>query len=254
MIEFMTTLAAHTAADARGVCPTPVARPCMIHRWDHITFLHWRYDAADVQRLLPPGLEVAVLDGSAWVGLVPFVMQIRPPGVPPVPWISNFAETNVRTYVTAPDGSTGVWFLSLDAARLAAVVTARVTYRLPYFWSRMRVTNEGSRWRYESRRRWPEPRPARSSVGVTVGEPYGRHDLSDLEHWLTARWSLYTRYPNSLWRGGADHPPWQLHRAHVDHLDDQLVTAAGLPAPVGAPLVHHSAGTEVRIGVPRRLA
>ena len=30
----------------------------------------------------------------------------------------------------------GIWFFSLDAARLGAVVTARATYRIPYFWSR----------------------------------------------------------------------------------------------------------------------
>src|SRR6478672_7239392 len=75
---------------------------------------------------------VETFDGSAWVGLVPFEMQVRPPRVAPVPWLSNFPETNVRTYVRAPDGTTGVWFLSLDAARASAVVTARTTYRLPY--------------------------------------------------------------------------------------------------------------------------
>jgi uncharacterized protein YqjF (DUF2071 family) len=44
-----------------------------------------------------------------------------------------------------------------------------------------------------------------------------------------------------------------LHRAEVLHLDDELVTAAGLPAPVGAPVVHWAPGVDVRIGVPRRL-
>ena len=44
----------------------------MMHRWDRLTFLHWRYDADVVQRLLPAGLTVETFDGSAWVGLVPF--------------------------------------------------------------------------------------------------------------------------------------------------------------------------------------
>jgi uncharacterized protein YqjF (DUF2071 family) len=246
--------ATEMAEDRRAVCPTPVERPCMVHRWDHLTFLHWSYEPAAVQRLLPPGLAVETFEGRAWVGLVPFVMQVRPPHVAPIPWLSNFPETNVRTYVTAPDGSSGVWFLSLDASRLAAVLTARSVYRLPYFWSQMQATNTGPVWRYECRRRWPDPRPAASQVEVVVGEPLERRDLSDLEHWLTARWTLFSRFPRSLWRARAHHPPWDLHRAEVTHLDDGLVTAAGLSAPAGEPLVHHSSGTEVNISVPRRVA
>ncbi len=102
----------------------------MGHRWDTLAFLHWRYEPEVVQALLPPGLRVEVRDGSAWVALVPFVLEVTRPDRPPVPWLSRFAETNVRTYVTADDGSTGVWFLSLDAARLAAVL-ARARDVLP---------------------------------------------------------------------------------------------------------------------------
>jgi hypothetical protein len=45
--------------------------------------------------------------------------------------VSNFCETNVRTYVRDRAGRSGIWFFSLDASRLGAVVTARATpYRL----------------------------------------------------------------------------------------------------------------------------
>lgn len=36
--------------------PPRIARPVMYHHWRWITFLHWRYPPAVVQRLLPPGL------------------------------------------------------------------------------------------------------------------------------------------------------------------------------------------------------
>ena len=39
-----------------AVCPFEVDRPVMLHRWEQLTFLHWSYEPADVQRLLPPGL------------------------------------------------------------------------------------------------------------------------------------------------------------------------------------------------------
>ena len=65
-------------------CPIVVSRPAMHHRWDLLTFLHWRYDPAEGQRLLPPGLTVQTFDGSAGVGLVPSMVQVRGPVGPVV--------------------------------------------------------------------------------------------------------------------------------------------------------------------------
>lgn len=233
-------------------CPTPVARACMVHGWRNLTFLHWRVETAAVQRLLPAGLTVETFDGSAWVGLVPFEMQVTLPHAPLVPWLSSFPETNVRTYVRGPDGSTGVWFLSLDAARLAAVVTARVTYRLPYFWSRMLVVSAGPVVTYTTRRYGPAPVGVRSSAAIEVGAPFAPDELGDLDHWLTARWRLYSVPRSGLHHALADHPPWPLHRATVLHLDDELVRAAGL-AVEGDPLVHWSPGVTVRVSLPHRV-
>lgn len=224
----------------------------MRHRWATLTFLHWPYATADVQRLLPSGLTVETYDGRAWVGLVPFHMTVRAARGPALPWASAFPETNVRTYVTGPDGSTGVWFFSLDAARLGAVTAARATFGLPYFWADMRVDRHGDTVRYVSRRRWPRP-AARSDVAVEAGEPYAT--LTDFDHYLTARFALWARGPaGGLRRTVAYHPPWPLRRATVRHLDTDLVTAAGLPAPAGNPLVHYSDGVDVRIGTPSRRA
>ena len=225
----------------------------MVHWWDQLTFLHWRYRADEVQRLLPRGLQVEERDGNAWVGLVPFFLRVGVPGIRPVPWLSQFAETNVRTYVRSEDGRSGIWFFSLDAARLGAVVVARSTYRLPYFWSRMRLDRTGNRLDYECRRRWPGPRGARSSVVVETGEPFGPDELTELDHFLTARWALYSAPRFGLRRAEASHAPWPLRRGRALRVDDELVAAAGLPQPVGDPLVHVSESVEVRIGWPHPL-
>ncbi len=234
-----------------GVCPTPVARAAMVQWWDELTFLHWRYPAADVQRLLPPGLTVETSDGSAWVSLVPFFLRVGLPGVPSIPWMSRFAETNVRTYVRSADGASGVWFFSLDAARLGAVLVARTVYRLPYVWAQMRLERDGASVRYRSRRRWPGPRGARSLVRMEIGEPFAPGELTELDHFLTARWALYSTPRSGLRRAAASHVPWPLHRAEVVEVDDQLVAASGLPAPTGPPLAHWSPSVTVRIGWPQ---
>ena len=220
----------------------------MVHRWETLTFLHWAYDPADVQRLLPEGLAVETYDGAAWVGLVPFHMVVRAPGLPPVPWASHFPETNVRTYVTGPDGMTGVWFFSLDAARAGAVAVARATLNLPYCWSRMRAGRRGDVVRYVSRRRWPDN--ARNDVEIEVGDPIG--EPTDFENYLTARFRLWTVLGGTPVRAQAHHPPWPLRRATVRRLDTELLTAAGLAQPTNEPLTHYSDGVTVRIGLPRR--
>ena len=55
------------------------------------------------------------------------------------------------------------WF-SLEASSLPAVVTARTTYQVPYYWADMNIEQTGARRAYQSVRRWPGPRGARSRV------------------------------------------------------------------------------------------
>jgi uncharacterized protein YqjF (DUF2071 family) len=235
-------------------CDLPVRRAAMVHGWDELTFLHWRFDPHAVQRLLPRGLTVETMDGSAWVGLVPFFLRVGLPGVPSVPWMSRFAETNVRTYVRSGDGTRGIWFFSLDAARLGAVLVARATYRIPYFWSQMSIDRTATTISYRCRRRWPGPRRARSEVVVEIGDRFDPDELTELDHFLTARWALFSAPRSGLHHARAEHDPWPLHRARSRHVHDELITAAGLPEAEGEPLVHYSPTVEVRIGWPAATA
>lgn len=239
------------AATLSGTCPHKVDRPIMRQRWERLTFLHWSFDPADVQRLLPDFLRVETFDGAAWVGLVPFFMRVQTGGGHGLPWVSTFPETNVRTYVVDPEGRTGIWFFSLDAARFGAVAVARTTYRLPYFWSAMDVTERLDETAYRCRRRLPGPH-ATSRTTVRVGPPIQPSDLQERDHFLTARWTLFSVAGSRCRYADAWHEPWPLRRAEIGDLDDGLVAAAGLPRPVGDPLVHYSPGVDVRIGRPRR--
>jgi uncharacterized protein YqjF (DUF2071 family) len=219
----------------------------MYHRWDLMSFVHWRYRPAVVEPLLPPGLRLETFDGSAWIGLTPFLMTgVRAPGVPAVPWLSRFPEINVRTYVRDERGNSGIWFLSLDAARLPAVVAARTAYRLPYFWSDMAVRVNGRHIDYRCRRR---PRGiARCDAGVSVGAPLSEPARDELAHFLTARFRLFTVVLGKLAAAEAEHRDWPLYHADLRHLDQNLLQHAGLPPPVGVPLVHASPGVAVRVG------
>lgn len=88
-------------------------------------------DTALLRRKVPAALALDEFDGQAWLGIVPFRMSnVSPRGVPALPWISAFAELNVRTYVSA-QGKPGVFFFSLDAANALAVAAARTFFHLP---------------------------------------------------------------------------------------------------------------------------
>ncbi len=224
----------------------------MVHRWEQLTFLHWRFEPAAVQALLPPSLRVETFDGSAWVGLVPFLMRVGVPWRGSARYFSRFCETNVRTYVLDGAGRPGIWFFSLDAADLAAVVTARVTYRLPYYWSAMTLDATDGHIGYTTRRRWPGPKGVHSRVAVDIGPAYEPGELTERDHFLTARWRLYSAVRTRHRSARAAHSPWPLYRATAVEVDDELVRAAGLPPPDGEPLVHYSPGVTVRLGQTER--
>ncbi len=179
-------------------------------------------------------------------------MHVATPGGHEAPWVSRFCETNVRTYVRDAAGRAGIWFFSLDAARAGAVAVARTTYRLPYFWSAMDVTEEPGQISYRCQRRFPGPRSATSEVSISIGDRFADSELDERDHFLTARWILFSVAGSRYRTARACHDPWPLHRAQARRVDDRLVAAAGLPAPGGAPLVHYSPGVDVTIGRPER--
>jgi uncharacterized protein YqjF (DUF2071 family) len=213
----------------------------MSQTWRRLTFLHWPYQPAVVQQLLPPGLVLDTFAGAAWIGLVPFeIHNLR--GIP------RFPETNVRTYVIGPDGSRAVWFFSLDAARLAAVLGARVLYHLPYFWAKMRVASKDGTIQYRSRRKWPHSAHVMSDIVVKPGPRFAVEELDERDHFLTARFRLYTLRGGRIGWAQIEHQPWPLARATVLTLNQNVIDAAGLPTPEGPPLVHYSADIDVKIG------
>lgn len=238
-------------APAEEITPTPerdVGRPVFTQSWTQLTYLHWPYDPAVVRPFMPLGVEPDVFDGATWVGLIPFAMRkVGVLGVPRLPYVSDFLETNVRLCGVDHLGRRGVVFLSLDADRLLPVAAARVAYRLPYIWSSMTMRQQADVFTYTARRRVSG---VRSLLRVRVGAAV---QAEPLDHFLTARWGLHSRWYGRTAFAPVTHERWPLQSAELLDLDDGLVAASGLPAPVGEPRVLHSAGVTVRIGRPVKL-
>lgn len=235
------------ADDYPATPPHALPRPALLHRWSDLSLVHWPFEPSEVQALLPRPLEVDVLEGAAWVGLVPFHCTIHPPWIPRVRWVSSFEEINVRTYVRGPDGVPGVWFISLDAARLGAVAIARARWGLNYFWSKMAFARVGDIVTYSSRRTRRGQSRAVAALALEVGPRIEPSDMTPLDHFLTARWTFYGSLHGRVYRGQITHDPWRLHRARLLHCDPGLVENCGVPVPDGDPIVHHAEALDVRM-------
>lgn len=221
--------------------------------WRGLVFVHWRVDPEEIAPLLPRGIVPDVHDGSAWVGLIPFEMRDSAVlGTPPVPYFGTFTEVNVRMYGVDSEGHRGVVFRSLEASRLAAVLTARALFSLPYVWAAASVSTEAGVIRYRSRRFAPG-RPA-SLVSVRPASIPKADD--PLAAFLTARWSLFASRGGHTVTMPNEHDPWQLFDAELLELEDDLVAAAGIRSIGGrAPdSVLFSPGVVTRFGAGHRIA
>ena len=230
-------------------CPE-VHRAALRHRWDQLAFVHWRCEPAAGRRLLPEGLAPELVDGSAWVGIVPFHLSIAPVGLPELPWISHFPEMNVRTYARTRDGRSGVWFVTLDAARLGVVVGARATYRINYRWAKMRFARVGDYVLYQNRRRSRRGGKASCKLALEIGPPRSFSEATDLDHFLTTRWRFFCPLRRGLAEGFVQHDPWPLHEARLLHYEGDLLQSAGLSPSDADPVCHYSEGVAVRMGLP----
>ena len=206
--------------------------------WDHLLFAHWRVDLDALSALVPAELPIDTFDGDAWLGITPFrVTGFRLRGTPPLPGVSSFLETNVRTYVTL-EGKPGIWFFTLDAGSRFAVEAAKRTYRLPYHHARMHAARRGGWIEYTTERVG-----AKLDASYRPDGPVEPAEVATLEHFLTERYCLYTVDSSAVYRAEIHHAPWPLQAAEAELRENTM-------APVvleGEPLVHYSERQDVVI-------
>jgi uncharacterized protein len=240
VLEYLSTPARQSATleqTEHRPWPLPGGSWVMGQTWEDLLFAHWRVDADEVRRLVPSELSVDEHDGTAWLGITPFLISgLRLRGTLPVPALSSFPELNARTYVTA-EAKPGIWFFSLDTSSVLAVEAARRWYRLPYFHAEMRLERGGGGVEVSSVRRGAErPFVFGASYRASAGEPVEPRPGS-LEHFLTERYCLYAQHRGRLYRADIHHLPWEIREAEV-RIEQNTMPPDGLELPAEAPLCH----------------
>jgi len=233
--------------------PPPMTPWVMTQRWNDLLFLHYEVPPEMLRVLVPEALELDTYQRRAWLSISPFWMShLRPPGIPSIPWISQFAELNVRTYVTYK-GKPGVYFFSLDASHLSAVWGARIFYRLPYWHAKMKVKGRGKPViTYHSKRsHGPKPTELRLTYGPTA--PSFRCRPGSLEYFLTERYCLYAATRKRLYRTDIHHLPWSLEPATAEIQHNTMTKTLGIALPSAPSLMHFSRALNVLVWAPERL-
>jgi uncharacterized protein len=218
----------------------------MYQSWGKLLFIHWLMPAEAIRRLIPGRLSIDTFDGKAWVALTPFtIWDARPIYAPPLPWLSDFHELNVRTYVHL-DGVPGVWFFSLDANSLTAVIAARTFFHLPYYTADISLTTLDNTVTYNSTREGAET-PANFHGAWTVGVDLRQPTPDSLDFFLVERYCLYASDGRKLYRCRIFHQPWPLQQACLLTYSSSMIEANGLPSPVGQPSLHSGGPVNVEI-------
>ncbi len=208
--------------------------------------------------MLPPELTVDTFDGNAWVGLVACHLSgVRPWWFLPVPGLSSFHETTVRTYVHLDGKDPGIWCLSLDASSSLVVRVARWKRHLPYYRAAMQRSRSGRTLRYASERLWPGIVGPGGSIEAEVGDligaldknlPAGQAVPDTLEHFLAERYILYSQTAGGqLSQQRAHHAPYPLREARLLEMSESLLKAAHIKPRSAPEHVMYSEGVDVEV-------
>ncbi len=243
--------------DRLAMLRRPSGRPIMHQSWGKLLFIHWRIDEKLLRPLIPEALKIDTFDGSAWITVAPFTMwdmRALPPFLPPFPGLSTAHELNVRTYVYL-NNVPGVWFLSLDCNRTAAVLAARAFYHLPYYKAEIKLAENGRDKDYcvdYSLARTEKPL-AEFHCSWSVGDKLPASQPGSLEFFLTERYCLYSENRAKVYRARIHHSPWPLQEAKLVSLNSTMIESHGLPTPQADPILHYCEELSVDIWRPKEL-
>lgn len=187
----------------------------MFQRWENLLFVHWRWDPVKIQNILPQGLTVDTYHGGAWLGVTPlFLRNVRPRFLPAVPFVSEYLEVDVRTYVYDSLGRPGVYFLSLDCDQPLVVATARRLFNLNYEHAAMRGHVDDAGWTELA-----SQRAGREAYDLFRYKPASEAEdaeASSLEFFLLERYRIFAAdAAGGLWSARLSHAAHRVRKVDV---------------------------------------
>ncbi|MFC3418404.1 YqjF family protein [Salinicoccus hispanicus] len=215
--------------------PLPEGPWSMYQRWEDLMCMHIPVEPEVLLPHVPDELELDIYDGSAWISIFSFNvrnMQLR--GMPRFPYVHEFLELNVRTYVRYQN-IPGIYFFSLDAAKVIPVIGARLG-SLPYFKAGMKAAKRNEWTHFSSHRQHGVPAYFKGKY-KSVSEPE-KPLLGTLDYWLLERYYLFNTIKGAVVHIGIHHLPWKPAYSSV-HYENGGINSL-LPGDIeGEPVLAH---------------
>lgn len=226
--------------------PLPSKNWIMRQSWRNVLFVHYPVSSEYLRTYIPSSLEIDTYKGTAWLGMVAFMMEgIFPRGLSSISLTPSFSEINVRTYVHF-NGKPGVYFLSLDVNDWASYTIARRWYRLPYQRTNISYQQEGETFYFESARKSTAvDSPISIQIKYTpLSEVYFPKE-GTLDHWLTERYCLFSsNKKGNIFCGEIHHQPWPIQNVKAEINRNTLYTPFKKDNTNLQPLYHFSKGVD----------
>lgn len=187
--------------------PMPEGKWIIYQEWQKVLFLHWAVNPVLLKKFVPEILDVQKFKGSAWVSLVVFLLtNVRPRYLPPVPYLSNANEINIRTYVEFR-GKPGIYFLSMELGNPISNLLAKFLTGLPYRYSEIEKT--ATHYRSKNKNYGDQ-------IDIEFEIKSNVLKKSELEKWLTERYALFhDNEKHTIIEYEIHHYEWLLHEANL---------------------------------------
>jgi uncharacterized protein YqjF (DUF2071 family) len=184
--------------------------PFLTARWTNVCLLTYPVPAELLRPRLPPGLELDLRDGHAFVSLVAFdFLDTRVRGIA-WPGYRNFAELNLRYYVRRGD-ERGVVFIREIVPRHLITSIARGIYNEPYVTAPLasRTTEDANTVTAERRLIWCG---TTHLISVTGRKPaFLPNETTDEHFFKEHHWGYGVSHRGRTTSYRVEHPAWEVY-------------------------------------------
>jgi uncharacterized protein len=218
-------------------------------REERLLFYSWPVAPDRLSGRLPPGLELDLFEGQAWITLIPFQMRgLRARLTPPLPGVSAFGEVDCLTYVRRPDGSApGIWFFRITADTRLGAFVARHLWGLPYVAAPVELRQDAGWTRCVA---GAPDAPVLDLRYRGRGEPF-ETSPGTLAHFVVERLVMYSRTGRgTLLAGREARAPRQVQVAEVAVERNLIPELAEIPWPHGEAPAWTCAVSDIRTWLP----
>lgn len=202
----MSTIKEILASTGNRQYPLPDRKWKYYQEWHNTVFFHWEVPPYLLEKYIPKGIELDTYNNMAWVSMVSFeVKSMRLRNLPAFPYISNFEEINIRTYVTR-DEIPGIYLFSIETNKFIEVLFSRLFIGLPY--QKCQIKRSGNHVQSENK-------TLNHLLDITIDKNTALVNKTGIDVWLTERHSLYEMCGSKICRFDIHHKEWDLRNPDV---------------------------------------